>query len=256
MNGLVESIKGNVVFLLEFLAVIIAIFAVAYLMEKWEKKKSGDTGRILTTRKITVIGMFSAIASILMLFEIPLPFAPAFYKLDFSELPALIGTFAFGPVAGVMIKLCKIVLKLLFKSTSTAFVGELANFAVGCSFLLPASMVYLMKKNKTHALLGCTAGTLVMTIVGTAFNAVYLLPKFAELYGMNINDLLAMGSAVNPAIDSTSIVSFVMFAVAPLNLIKGASVSVITLLVYKKLSPIMKMAHLEPARKPAIEKAL
>ena len=117
-----KSVTENVIFLLEFLAVIVAIFLVAYIAEKLEKKKTGDTQRILTTKKIAVIGMCSAIAAILMLFEIPVPFAPGFYKIDFSELPALIGTFAYGPVAGVMIELCKIILKLVMKGTSTAFV--------------------------------------------------------------------------------------------------------------------------------------
>lgn len=241
MNGLLQSIQENVVFLLEFLAVICALFLVAYGAEKWAKKVSGDTERVLSTRKIAVIGVFSAIAAILMLFEFPVPFAPPFYKIDFSELPALIGTFAYGPVAGVMIELCKIVLKLLMKGTTTAFVGDLANFAIGCSFLLPASIVYLLKKTKRNAVVGCIAGTLVMTVVGTAFNAVYLLPKFAELYGMPLDAIIGMGTEINPAI--TNITSFVIMAVAPLNVLKGTSVSVMTLLVYKKLSPVLKAAE-------------
>ncbi len=238
MNGLLQSIQENVIFLLEFLAVVAALFCIAYVAEKLAGKKNGVTERILSTRKIAMIGMFSAISAILMLFEVPLPFAPFFYKLDFSELPALIAAFAFGPVAGVMIEFCKIVLKLLFKSTSTAFVGELANFAVGCSFVLPASIMYLFHKNKKTAVVGCVSGTIILTIFGTAFNAIYLLPKFAQLYGMPLEALIGMGTEINPAI--TDITSFVCFAVAPLNLIKGTSVSVVTLLVYKSLSPILK----------------
>lgn len=238
MSELLKSMQENVIFLLEFLAVIVALFLVAYAAEKIVAKQNGATERILSTRKIAMIGMFSAIAAILMLFEIPMPFAPSFYKLDFSELPALIATFAFGPVAGVMVEMCKIVLKLLFKSTSTAFVGELANFAVGCSFILPASIIYLFHKSKKTAIIGCVTGTLCLTVFGTIFNAVYLLPKFAQLYGMPLEALIGMGSEINGAI--TDITSFVCFAVAPLNLIKGTSVSVVTLLVYKSLSPILK----------------
>lgn len=244
MNGLMKSVTENVIFLLEFLAVIVAIFLVAYIAEKLEKKKTGDTQRILTTKKIAVIGMCSAIAAILMLFEIPVPFAPGFYKIDFSELPALIGTFAYDPVAGVMIELCKIILKLVMKGTSTAFVGELANFAVGCSFLLPAAVIYLWKKTKKNAVLGCVAGTLVMTIIGTSFNAVYLLPKFAQLFGMPLDAIIGMGTAINPAI--TNVSSFVICAVAPLNLLKGTLVSIITLLVYKKISPVLKDTKTRP----------
>ena len=122
-----------------------------YVAEKIAAKRSESKERILSTRKIAMIGMFSAISAILMLFEFPMPFAPDFYKLDFSELPALIGTFAFGPVAGVMIEFCKILIKLLIKGTGTAFVGELANFAVGCSFILPAGIIYLFRKTKKMA---------------------------------------------------------------------------------------------------------
>lgn len=251
MNDLMTNIMENVVFLLEFLGVVAAIFVVAYVAEKLAKRKNGDKERILSTKKVAMIGMFSAIASILMLFEIPMPFAPAFYKLDFSELPVLIGTFAFGPVAGVMIEFCKIILKLLFKSTSTAFVGELANFAVGCSFILPASVIYLFRKTKKAALAGSVTGTLCMTVFGTAFNAIYLLPKFAQLYGMPLDALIGMGSEINPMI--TNVSTFVIMAVAPLNLIKGASVSAVTLLVYKKLSPILKTQHYAVSAKKAVK---
>lgn len=235
-----QILTENTVFVLEFLAVVFVLFALAYVVEKLEKKKNGDTERILSTRKVAVVGMFSAISAVLMLFEIPVGFAPDFYKLDFSELPALIGAFAYGPVAGVMIEFIKILLKLLMKSTSTAFVGELANFAVGCSFLLPASILYLARKNKKNAVFGCVTGTLVMTVFGTAFNAVYLLPKFAELYGMPLDAIIGMGTAINGKINS--VVTLVVFCVAPLNLLKGGLVSVITLLIYKKLSPILKAA--------------
>ena len=153
---------------------------IAYVVEKLEKKKNGVKERTLTTRKIAMIGVFSAIAAVLHVMDFPIPFAPDFYKLDFSELPALIGAFAFGPVAAVMIEFCKIVLKLLFKGTSTAFVGDLANFIIGCTFLLPASIIYLFRKNKKNAVIGCVVGTLVMTIFGTAFNAVYLLPQICR----------------------------------------------------------------------------
>ena len=169
-----------------------------------------------------------------------MPFAPPFYKLDFSELPVLIGTFAFGPAAGVMMEFIKILLKLFIKGTSTAFVGELANFAVGCSFILPASAMYAFRKNKKSAIFSCILGTLIMTVFGTAFNAVYLLPAFSKLYGIPMDALLAMGVKANSLVKESSIVSFVVACVAPLNLIKGTSVSIATLLVYKPLSPILK----------------
>lgn len=233
-----QTVTENTVFVAEFIGIVLLLVLIAYMLEKLMKKKEGDTERILSTRKIAVSGMFAAIAAVLMVLEFPLPFAPSFYKLDFSELPALIGTFAFGPVCGVMIEFVKIVLKVFFKPTSTAFVGELANFAVGCSFLIPASAVYMFHKSKKSAIIGVITGTLCMTIFGTAFNAVYLLPKFAQLYGMPLEAIIGMGSAINASI--TDITTFVIFAVAPLNIVKGGLVSLIAMLIYKKISPIIK----------------
>lgn len=238
MNDLMKAVAENVIFVLEFIGIVVLLFAVAYGAEKLKKKKNNDKERILSTRKIAMIGMFSAIAAVLHVLDFPIPFAPEFYKLDFSEIPVLIGTFAFGPVAGVMMEFCKILLKLIFKGTSTAFVGDLANFIIGCSFILPASIIYLNKKSKKTAIIGAVTGTVCMTVFGTAFNAVYLLPKFAQIYGLPLDVIIGMGTAINPAINSVT--TLVMFAVAPMNILKGVSVSAVTMLVYKKLSPILK----------------
>lgn len=243
MNGLIDNVTENLVFVLEFLAVIAALFAAAVLLETAEQRKRGVKEPVFNTRKMAVIGMFSAIALILHLFDFPLPFAPGFYRLDFSELPILIGAFAYGPVAGVMMEFLKILLKLCIKGTSTAFVGDLANFVVGCSFVLPASVIYTFRKNKRSAIVACVIGTLVLTVFGTVFNAVYLLPAFSKLYGMPLDSILEMGAAVNPMVKEGSIVSFVAACVAPMNLLKGSSVSIVTLLVYKPLSPIIKTGH-------------
>ena len=243
MKELFTNIAEHALYVASFFGIIILLFVLAVLLEKAAQKARGVKEPIFHTRKIAMIGMFSAVSMILMLFEFPLPFAPSFYELDFSELPILIGTFAYGPAAGVMMEFIKILLKLLFKGTSTAFVGDLANFVVGCSLVLPASVIYAFRKNKKTAILACIAGTLVMTVFGTAFNAVYLLPAFAELYGMPLDTILAMGSKVNPLMTEGSIVSFVVVCVAPMNLIKGASVSLLTLFVYKPLSPILKMGR-------------
>jgi len=243
MNGLFESVTQNLAYVLSFLAIIIVLFVAAVLLEKAAQKKNGINEPVFNTRKMAMIGMFSAIAMILHLFDFPLPFAPGFYKLDFSELPILVGTFAFGPAAGVMMEFVKILLKLLIKGTSTAFVGDLANFVIGCSFILPASAIYAFRKNKKSAVFACMAGTLIMTVFGTAFNAIYLLPAFSRLYGMPLEQLLAMGTAVNPLAKEGSIVSFVAACVAPLNLIKGVSVSIVTMLIYKPLSPIIKSGY-------------
>ena len=172
-----------------------------------------------------------------MLVEIPLFFAPGFYKLDLSEIPIFICTFYLGPVAGVAAELVKVLVKLLLKGTSTAFVGDFANFVVGCSFVLPASVVYHAHPGRKTALIGMAVGTAVMTVFGSAFNAVYLLPKFAALFGMPMEAIIAMGTKVNSAI--TSVSTLVLFAVVPFNLLKGVVVSLLTFLLYKRISPLL-----------------
>ena len=243
MNDLFQKVGENVFYVLSFLAIIVILFVFAMLLVILAQKKSGDSQSIFHVRKVAMIGMFSAIAMILMLFDFPLPFAPEFYKLDFSELPVLVGTFAFGPAAGVMMEFIKIMLKLFIKGTSTVFVGDLANFVIGCSFILPASVFYMFRKGKKNAIIACIVGTICITVFGTAFNAVYLLPAFAELYGMPLENLLAMGSTVNPLAKEGDIISFVIACVAPMNLIKGTAISIVTLLIYKPLSPIIKTGH-------------
>ena len=243
MNNLMQTVTENVAYVVIFLAVIIGCFLVAVALEKAAQKKNGISEPIFNTRKLAMIGMFSAIAMILHVLDFPIFFAPSFYKMDFSELPILVGSFAFGPVAGVMMEFVKILLKLCVKGTSTAFIGDLANFVVGCSLILPASAVYSFKKTKKSAMIACVIGTLFMTIFGTAFNAVYLLPAFSKFYGMPLDVILAMGTEVNPLAKEGSIVSFVVACVAPMNLIKGTLVSVVTLLIYKPLSPIIKTGH-------------
>ena len=228
----------NVLFVVEFLGVVGCSFLLAYGIEKYSQSRRNVSEKIFTTRATTMIGMFSAIAFILFLVEFPLPFAPAFYQVDFSELPVLIGTFAFGPVAGVMIEFCKILIKLLIKGTGTAFVGELANFAVGCALLLPASLIYERKKCKKNAILGLAVGSVTMTLFAVFFNAVYLLPTFSVMYGWPMDTIIGMGTAINPAI--TGMTGFVFLAVAPLNIVKSVVVSALTMLVYKPLSVVIK----------------
>ena len=128
----------------------------------------------------------------------------------------------------------KILLKLLLKGPSTAFVGDFANFAVGCSLVLPAIIVYHIHKSRKSALVGLVVGTVALTVFGTAFNAVYLLPKFAQLYGMPLETIIGMGTAIHASIDDVT--GFVILCVAPLNLIKGTMISVLTMLLYKRVA--------------------
>ena len=202
-------------------------------------KNNTDTISMSKIRFITQVGMLGAVAVILMAFEIPLPFAPAFYKIDFSEVPALIGCFAMGPTAGVFVELIKIVVHVLLSGTSTAGVGDVANFVIGCAFILPAAWIYKRKRSRKNAMIGMATGTVFMAFIGCFLNAYVLLPAYAKAFSMPIDALVGMGTAVNSHI--TNLFTFVIFAVAPFNILKGILVSVVVLLIYKKISPILKM---------------
>ncbi len=200
--------------------------------------KGSNVDRNVRTRNMVSISMLGAVAVVLMLFEFPLPFLPPFYKIDASELPVIIGAFAMGPLAGVAIELIKILLNLLFDGTTTVFVGEFANFLIGCAYVVPAAFVYYLRKSKKRAVLGLILGTLTCTVAGCLLNAFLLLPAYSKAFHMEIDALIAMGTEVNRAVDS--MLTFVLFATAPLNLLKCGIVSVITMLIYKPISRILK----------------
>ena len=183
-------------------------------------------------RTMVQVGMLSAIATVLMLFEIPLPFAPSFYEIDFSEVPVLIGCFTMGPLAGAAIEMVKILLNFLINGTVTAGVGEIANFLIGCALCVPAGLIYKRQGTRKGALIGMAVGTGMMVIVGCVINAYVLLPVYAKAFQMPLDALIGMGTAVNPNI--TGLSTFVIFAVAPFNLLKGVLVSVIVLAIYKR----------------------
>lgn len=229
MNELFKSARENLTFLLVCAAIFVALVLVARLAQRL----TGTRSRLGSARTVSFIAMFSAIAAVLMLIEIPLFFAPSFYEIDLSEIPVLICAFYLGPVAGVVSEFLKIVLKLLIKGTSTAFVGDFANFFVGCSLVLPAAIVYHVRKTRKNAIIGLVVGSAVMTVFGSFFNAVYMLPKFSQLFGLPLDTIVAMGTEVNPAIHSIS--TLVLFAVVPFNLLKGILVSLLTLLLYKRV---------------------
>ena len=200
--------------------------------------RNGNVMERSRTRTITQIAMLGALAGVLMNIEFPIPFlAPSFYQLDFSEIPVLVGTFAMGPVAGILIEVVKVLVHLVTMGTVTAGVGDLANFIFGCTFVVPAGLIYQKKKSKKSAVIGMIAGTLFMAFIGCFLNAFVLLPAYGKAFGMPVDALVAMGTAVNPAINS--LLTFVVLAVAPFNILKGLIVGVITFLLYKHVSPIL-----------------
>ncbi len=235
-TGILQAVADNLQFVLVCIVVVLAIVGVSELAER--KLIRNSVAQVKKTQYITVCGMLGALAMLLHIFDFPVLFlAPEFYKLDLSEIPAMIGAFYLGPVGGVIIELVKILLKLVVKGTSTAFVGDLANFVVGCSFIVPASIVYHMRKTRKMAAAGLAVGTVGITLAGSLFNAFYLIPAFSRLYGIPLDAIVGMGTAINPAIDSVSML--VLLSVAPLNLLKGVLISVPTMVLYKRISRVL-----------------
>lgn len=199
--------------------------------------------RLLTTKNVVLMGMFGALAGVLMIFEVPLPFiAPSFYGLDLSEVPVLIGTFALGPIAGAVMEVVKIMVKLVLKPTSTGFVGEFANLMIGCSLILPAGLIYKYQRNKKGAMTGLVVGTAMMAVIGVIINALVMIPFYSNF--MPLDTIIATGAAINPAI--SNVWTFALICVGPFNLIKGAVVSLITVLVYKRVSVVIHSAGSAP----------
>ncbi|HHU48705.1 MAG: ECF transporter S component [Caldicoprobacterales bacterium] len=187
-----------------------------------------------TTRNLVKIAMLSAVAFVLMLLSFPLAaFFPPFLKLDLSDLPALMGGFALGPVAGVLIELIKNILNILIKGTDTGGIGELSNFIVGSFFIVPASIIYMRNKSKKNAVLGLLAGVVFMTVSACFSNYFLILPLYQKF--MPLEQIIES----SPLSIVKDMRSFILFAIAPFNLLKSSIVSSITLLTYKKLSPVL-----------------
>ncbi len=189
---------------------------------------------------ITKIGILSAMAAVLMLIEFPLAFlAPPFYKLDLSEVPILIGSFAMGPAAGVLMELVKNVIHIIVPGTSTNFVGEIANFITGCAYVLPAALLYRVKKNRKTALIGMLIGTVSLAVIGSILNYYFLIPAFSALYGLPLDAIVEMGAAVYPAV--TDLALLVVLCVAPFNFVKGVICSIFTFALYKRVSHLLRV---------------
>lgn len=199
-------------------------------------RKTADRVRVRMMVQIAVLG---AAATVLMALEFPVPFlAPPFYKLDFSEIPVLVGAFALGPAAGAAIELLKVLLHMLLQGTQTAGVGDLANFLIGCSYVIPAAMIYRSKKTRRRAVAGLAAGSVCMVFAGCVMNAFVLLPAYAAAFRVPVESFVEMGAAIHPAINS--LFRFCLLAVGPFNLLKGIADATVTLLIYKRIRGLLK----------------
>lgn len=200
--------------------------------------ESSSSNAMLTnkekTRRLVLIGMMAAVSAILMLFEVRIPFTPPFIKMDLSELPIILCAFICGPIAGILTSIVKVVLILLIKGTNTMFIGELANFIGSLFYLVPSVLIYRKIKEKRGALIGLFAGTLITSIVTVACNYFFVFPVYAKAFGMPLDSIIEMGSAVNPFV--ADYFTLMVFSLLPFNLVKYGVVSIIVFLVYKKVS--------------------
>lgn len=192
----------------------------------------------LSIRTITMTALLSAVAYLLAFIEFPVPLSPAFARMDLSDFPALIGAFAFGPVIGILIELVKNALQLL--STSTGGVGEFANFLMGGSYVLCAGLIYRLHKTKKTAWVACIISSLVMGIVAALANYYILLPMF-EMF-MPLEQVIAAFGEFMPFIQTK--LDVVIYNAFPFNFIKGLVIGCFTMIIYKRLSPVLKGASL------------
>ena len=181
---------------------------------------------------LTRIAVLTALASILFLIEIPVV---AFYKLDVSTLPALLGAFSMGPWAGLAILAIKDVFGLLH--SSTMYVGELADFIMGAAYILPAALIYRCHKTRKNALIGVIVGTAAMIVVSVLVNWKIMIPFYMTAYGMPMEKIVAMAQSAMPFVDTEW--ELLLYVTAPFNLLKGIVLSLLTFLLYKRLSPLL-----------------
>lgn len=191
----------------------------------------------LNTRALTMTALLAALAYILAFLEFPIPLSPSFARMDFSDFPALIGAFAFGPVCGILVELIKNTLQLF--TTSTGGVGEFANFLMGGAYVAAAGLIYQKHKTKQTALVACVVGSIAMGITAAFANYFILLPLFENF--LPLNELIAAFGSFMPFIHTK--LDIVLFNALPFNLLKGLVIGFVTMLVYKRISPLLKGTH-------------
>ena len=190
-------------------------------------------------RKIVMTAMLSAIAFLLMFVEFPIPaLIPAFVKMDFSELPALIATFSLGPVSGVVVCLLKNVLHILIKGTSSACVGELGNFLLGVCLVVPAGLIYKKEHGRKGALIACLVGAAAMGLLSVPINYFITYPAYVKFYGLPLDAIIGMYQQILPS--ANGLLGCLVIFNLPFTFVKGLCDAILTFLVYKRISPFLK----------------
>lgn len=188
------------------------------------------------TRLIAGCGMLTAAAVVLQYIEIAIPIMPSFIKLDFSDLPALLGAFAYGPVAGILIELLKNVIHLAV--SQSGFVGELSNFILGAVFVGVAGLIYKKKKSRAGAFIGGIVGALAMAIVSVPSNYFIIYPMYYSILGFPEPAVLGMYQALLPS--TKSILQALLTFNLPFTFVKGLISAIVTMPIYKPLRPLLK----------------
>ncbi|MCB6203021.1 ECF transporter S component [Extibacter muris] len=202
-----------------------------------KKVQTRDDAR-MRVKKIAFIGLMGAVSAVLMLFRFPLPFMPPFLSFDFSGLMEMLGGFMFGPVAAVCIIIVKIMLQLVMQGSFSLGTGELQNLILSCAYVLPALIIYHRSKSKKMAVAGMAVSSVFVAVVAVFTNLYLIIPFYVKLFGMSMDDIIAMCSTVNPAMKNA--VTMALFGILPFNLIKYGVTSLITFIIYKRLSKVIK----------------
>lgn len=211
---------------------------------KVTNKKVIGNGQVMSsktkmrTKEITSISLMGALSFVLMLFKFPLPFMPPFMDFDFAGVVEIMGGLMFGPLAAFYIIVVKILLKLVIMGTSSAGTGELQNVLLSCAYVIPAVLIYMRNKTKKTARIGMGVGTAAATVVAVLTNLYLIIPFYATLFGMTMDDIVAMCTAVNPAMKDAA--TMVVLGIIPFNLIKYGVSSLVALVLYKHLSRALK----------------
>lgn len=189
-------------------------------------------------KRLVVIAMMSAMAAVFMAFEFYMPPAPPFMMFDFSDIPVIMGGFIVGPVATVLIAVIKNLLKMVISGTHTMAVGELANVICAVAYAFPAAFIYKLKKTKKGAVIGLACGVVIAICVSVLQNLYLTFPLYGKMYGMDMNAIVGTVSDVNPMVKD--VVTMFVFSIIPFNIIKYTLISVITMIIYKTISRVVK----------------
>lgn len=222
------------------LDVNLAIIRMLNKLVRGERKKmEHTTSKKLSTKKMVLVALFGALSAVLMVLEFPMPFVLPFIKMDFSELPIILGGYLLGPLAGTIIVVIKIGLNFVINGTETAGVGELANMCGSLVYMLPAVLIYRKKKSKKWAAISLIIATVLVSIVIVVLDAVAIFPVYAKAFGMDMEAIVGIGHGINPYI--TDNLTLMLYSVLPFNLFKYAVSSVITFAVYKRMKSLLHL---------------